>query len=474
MLSGFTRKHGCCSRQGAIVTNDRQWLVVYLGIAALFASLFVIFPLPPFMDYPVHLLESQVIAHPEKFAPYYHIDYQLIPNITTQVVLGFAAKFLDVCLAGRIFYIVVLLAYALGAYLFARGFMDGRYWAGLAFFLLLSNFFFWRGYMNFVLSVSLLLLFLHLNLRRNGPLDVLLALVTVAVLFVTHFHAPAILLLYRACRDIMKRELRAGTFLGAGLFVVMLAVYHANVAGEAWGLNFEGPYWKLALLKRISGIPYLALLSNPLLFTWINFYNAVIYITTVAILVMMAIKAPTIIGNRTAGASFMLFFLCLGAAYLAAPATVGHDIDNRIGFFLLLFAFPLAFDRVLLKPKSRPALRFFLVGMIYLSFMISFGQFHNAHDRMTELYLQARQKQGPLLEPIVIDQQFRVQEVAQKSTLFRILEKVRIHTDLTQVVLSEEHAESYFYLGGGFPRRLFITSIVKSEPRYRPPRKARP
>jgi hypothetical protein len=54
-----------------------------------------------------------------------------------------------------------------------------------------------------------------------------------------------------------------------------------------------------------------------------------------------------------------------------------------------------------------------------------------------------------------------VQEVAQRSALHRLLERIKLHTDVTQITYIDEHADSYFYLDGGYPRKLFVYSLIR-------------
>lgn len=450
------------------MNRGRQWLLVYLAVAGLFASLFVVHEFPPFMDYPNHLLEAKVVASPERFAPYYYVKLDPIPNLTAQVLLGLAGKIMDIRLAGRLFYVAVILCFGLGAFLFARRHLTGQYWAGLAFFVLLSNFFLWRGYMNFTLSISLVLLAVSLDSKRAGVRDLCFSCLITAVLFFTHFYAPAVFILYRICGEIVERRFRLGTALCAGIFLALAVAYFRAVPGELSWLNFESPYWKLALIKRISGMPYLALISSPVLFAGINIHNALVYLSCAGAVLLIAVKAPKIMRRGGTIAAFLLVLLVLAIVYAVAPATIGlRDVDNRIGFFFLLFALPIAAYLVLRRSRSAAVLRFFIVAMVYQSFMLTYGQFESAQERLAELNALAQEHKGPRVDEIRYNQIFRVQDLAMKSRLFAAMERVKIHTDVTQVALSEEHADSYFYLNGGFPRRLFVTSLVKASPQYR-------
>src|SRR5579872_381120 len=82
-------------------------------IAVLFAAFTLLIsipiwthPLPPLSDYINHLARMQVLATLSKnpvLAGYYEIDWQVIPNLTMDLIVPFLARVMNVYLAGQVF-----------------------------------------------------------------------------------------------------------------------------------------------------------------------------------------------------------------------------------------------------------------------------------------------------------------------------------------------------------------------------------
>src|SRR5450755_3835870 len=63
-------------------------------------------PLPPLSDYVNHLARMHVIATLSKnpqLAQYYEIDWQVIPNLTMDLIVPLLARVMNVYLAGQVF-----------------------------------------------------------------------------------------------------------------------------------------------------------------------------------------------------------------------------------------------------------------------------------------------------------------------------------------------------------------------------------
>src|SRR5476651_1571809 len=81
-------------------------------IAVLFAALTLLIsipiwthPLPPLSDYVNHLARMHVIATLSKnpqLAQYYEIDWQVIPNLTMDLIVPLLARVMNVYLAGQV------------------------------------------------------------------------------------------------------------------------------------------------------------------------------------------------------------------------------------------------------------------------------------------------------------------------------------------------------------------------------------
>ena len=63
-------------------------------------------PLPPLSDYVNHLARMQVIAtikENPQLAKYYEIDWQVIPNLTMDLIVPLLARIMNIYLAGQVF-----------------------------------------------------------------------------------------------------------------------------------------------------------------------------------------------------------------------------------------------------------------------------------------------------------------------------------------------------------------------------------
>jgi hypothetical protein len=168
-------------------------------IAVLFGALMLLIsvpiwthPLPPLSDYINHLARMQVIATLAKnpqLAKFYQIDWQLIPNLTMDLVVPPLARIVNIYLAGQI-YIVGMFALIISGALALNRALIGR-WAvfPLAATPLLYNYVFLVGLMNYICGIGVALWALAgwVMLReRPWPLRYALSTASVAALFFCH------------------------------------------------------------------------------------------------------------------------------------------------------------------------------------------------------------------------------------------------------------------------------------------------
>src|ERR1035441_6551097 len=67
-------------------------------------------PLPPLSDYVNHLARMHVIATLSKnpqLARFYEIDWQVIPNLTMDLIVPLLARVMNIYLAGPVFIVVI-------------------------------------------------------------------------------------------------------------------------------------------------------------------------------------------------------------------------------------------------------------------------------------------------------------------------------------------------------------------------------
>ncbi len=155
-------------------------------------------PLPPLSDYVNHLARMHVIAtlatNPQ-LAHFYEIDWQVIPNLTMDLIVPRLARFMNVYLAGQVF-IVGMFALIISGVLALNRALIGR-WSVFPLFAfpLLYNYVFLVGLMNYIFGIGVALWALAgwIALReRAWPARYALSTICVFTLFFCHLSALGI------------------------------------------------------------------------------------------------------------------------------------------------------------------------------------------------------------------------------------------------------------------------------------------
>ena len=174
-------------------------------IAMLFAALTLLIsipiwthPLPPLSDYVNHLARMHVIATLSKnplLANFYEIDWQVIPNLTMDLIVPQLARVMNIYLAGQVF-IVAMFALIISGTLALNRALIGR-WSVLPLFAfpLLYNYVFLVGLMNYIFGIGVALWALAgwVAVReRVWPVRLTLSTACVVALFFCHLSALGI------------------------------------------------------------------------------------------------------------------------------------------------------------------------------------------------------------------------------------------------------------------------------------------
>ena len=117
-------------------------------------------PLPPLSDYVNHLARMHVIATLSKnpqLANFYEINWQVIPNLTMDLIVPLLARFMNVYLAGQVFIVGMFALIISGALALNRA-LIGR-WSVFPLFAfpLLYNYVFLVGLMNYIFGIGVAL-----------------------------------------------------------------------------------------------------------------------------------------------------------------------------------------------------------------------------------------------------------------------------------------------------------------------------
>ena len=175
-----------------------QVLVMFLVCTLLISIPVWTHPLPPISDYINHLARMSVIANLDRkplLAQFYEVDWQVIPNLTMDILVPPLARLMSVYLAGQIF-IVTMFALTISGTLALNRALIGR-WSllPLAAFPLVYNYVFLVGTMNYIfgIGVALWALAAWIALRdRFWPFRYLVSTIFVVVIFFCHLSALGI------------------------------------------------------------------------------------------------------------------------------------------------------------------------------------------------------------------------------------------------------------------------------------------
>jgi hypothetical protein len=200
-------------------------------------------PLPPISDYVNHLARMHVMATISKnaqLASFYEIDWQVIPNLTMDLIVPMLAHVMKIYLAGQVF-LVGMFALIISGTLALNRALVGR-WSAMPLFAipLLYNFVFLVGLMNYIFGIGVALWALAgwVALReRAWPLRFALSTASVVVLFFCHLSALGIygigVLSFELLRLWQRRAepwpLRVVDFVASGLpFLVAAPLLYAS------------------------------------------------------------------------------------------------------------------------------------------------------------------------------------------------------------------------------------------------------
>src|SRR3982074_3053417 len=171
-------------------------------IAVLFAAFTLLIsipiwthPLPPLADYINHLARMHAIATLTtnvQLARFYVLDWQWIPNLTTDVLVPPLARVMNIYLAGQVFIVAMFALIISGALVLSRV-LNGR-WTALPLFAipLLYNYVFLVGLMNYIFGIGVALWALAgwiVVRERAWPIRLVLSTACVVALFFFHLSA---------------------------------------------------------------------------------------------------------------------------------------------------------------------------------------------------------------------------------------------------------------------------------------------
>ena len=295
--------------------------------------------LPPISDYVNHLARMDVIATLAKdpqLAHFYQIDWQVIPNLTMDLIVPQLARFMNIYLAGQV-YLVAMFALIISGSLALNRALFGR-WSALPLFAipLLYNYIFLVGLMNYIFGIGVALWALAgwaVLRERAWPLRMALSAGCAIVLFFCHLSALGVygigVLSFELLRLWQRRSepwpVRIVDFVASGLpFLAVAPLLYASptmqlVSSVVWDQR-----------GKIDGLMYV-----------ISDYSDIAAFALVAVITASMVWA---VRHRVLRFHPLLFVLIAvgGAVYLALPRMLfdTYMADQRVplGVAFMLFA----------------------------------------------------------------------------------------------------------------------------------------
>jgi hypothetical protein len=296
-------------------------------------------PLPPLSDYVNHLARMQVLATLSTnplLARFYEIDWQVIPNLTMDMIVPQLARVMNVYLAGQV-YIVAMFALIISGVLALNRSLIGR-WSVMPLFAipLLYNYVFLVGLMNYICGIGVALWALAgwVAVREKvWPIRFVLSTACVVLLFFSHLSALGIygigVLSFEILRLWEQRyepwPRRIADFVASGLpFLAAAPLLYASPTMQL----VSGIYWDQR--GKIDGLMYV-----------ITDYSDIAAFALVSVMVASLVWA---VRHRVLHFHPLVFVLLVvgGVVYFALPRVMfdTYMTDQRVplGVAFMLFA----------------------------------------------------------------------------------------------------------------------------------------
>jgi len=295
--------------------------------------------LPPLSDYVNHLARMHVMAtlgHDPQLANFYEIQWQVIPNLTMDLIVPLLAKVMKIYLAGQVF-LVAMFALIISGTLALNRALVGRWSAfPLLGIPLVYNYVFLIGLMNYIFGIGVALWALAgwVAVReRAWPTRMVLSTVCAVLLFFCHLSALGVygigVLSFELLRLWQRRSepwpVRIVDFVASGLpFLAVAPLLYASptmqlVSSVVWDQR-----------GKIDGLMYV-----------ISDYSDIAAFALVAIITASLVWA---VRHRVLRFDPLLFVLIAvgGVVYLAMPRMLfdTYMADQRVplGVAFMLFA----------------------------------------------------------------------------------------------------------------------------------------
>jgi hypothetical protein len=185
-------------------------LVFFAILFTILAIPICIVKIPAMGDYFNHLARMHIIASVDSdplLAKYYEIKWNLIPNTGMDLVVPSLSRFFDIYLAGKIFVLIILVLIASGVFAINYAVYKQFSLAPFVALLFVYNTVLLYGFMNYLFGLGLALwaIAIWIKFREyNSFYQVLIALISVFILFVCHLYAVSLFVFAIGCFELWR------------------------------------------------------------------------------------------------------------------------------------------------------------------------------------------------------------------------------------------------------------------------------
>ena len=261
----ITERPSTASAAGRRERTAAQALIIFLVFLLISIIPLLTHPLPPLEDYANHVSRMQVIADSGQNASlskYYEIDWELLPNLTMDLIVPWIAKVVNVYLASQIFTMTIFALIMSGTFVLNRALFGRWSMLPLVAFPLLYNYMFLIGILNYFFGIGLALWALAgwVALRKTAwPARYLLSTALAFALYLCHLFAVGVYgvgllafeIYFALSVDRSPWPQRAVKFCCAGLPFLPLA--GLLLTSSTWGHHTE---WDWESTGKLDGLMF--------------------------------------------------------------------------------------------------------------------------------------------------------------------------------------------------------------------------
>jgi hypothetical protein len=320
--------------------NDKKttWLILLLLV--LFSLPLWLVKYPPLTDYPNHLLRIHILKEYESplfnFQDYFLVKWKLLPNLASDVIILLLSYLLPIQVSGKIYLNIFVLLFPLSIFYFLKAVDKQKIWLGFFSFLLVYNWYFNMGYINFYGSIPVFFFALGYWLKSDGlPTWKNKLIFMNLTLLLFFFHLFSYFALGLSCLIMLLVEKMDFTKSKNSLI--------AFIPSLALGFNYLFLQGASSSVHRgVLFLPFWKTIKYLLIYTFISFSKLDVLIFVVPFLILTYLFFKSIF-SKTANKKekgLLLLFMGLCAVFFMLPYMVAAvwPFNIRLNLFIIFIA----------------------------------------------------------------------------------------------------------------------------------------